>query len=140
MLKSSLIVSIFLIFLNTVQADKVYSGEQISVIMTVSGDIKGIYKFSGILGTSIKAISENPDHVCEFTGLFRKSKYRGKISVEMWPELDCTIEGQKSSYKTHRIHLALESSSQRIKLPMQAEKLKNVQLDFQELSLKSSKK
>lgn len=135
MLNKVFLFASFFIFYISAQA-KI---ERISVHMSVSGDLKGEYDFSGPLGAEIIASSDNIEPICNFSSLFRKLKYRGKNSVEAWLKLDCTFEGQKSTYKTHRIYLDLDQDRQKVKLPMLAKNLKNVQLEFQELSLKSSK-
>ncbi len=113
--------------------------ENISVKMFATGDLQEEYDFTGPMGAKLKASSKSTVPVCSFSSLFRKVQYRGKPSIEAWLALDCTFEGQKSSYKPHRIYLSLDKTSKKIKLPMLAKNLKNVQLEFQELSLKSRK-
>ena len=135
MLKNVFLFASLFIFSGWAQAKL----EHISVHMLVSGDLKGEYDFSGPLGAEITASSDISDPVCNFSSLFRKVKYRTKNSVEAWIKLDCTFEGQKSTYKIHRIYLSLDQTQQKVRLPMLAKNLKNVQLEFQELSLKSSK-
>ena len=112
--------------------------ENISVQIVASGDLQGAYEFTGPLGELISAISSD-EKMCQISSLFRKVNHRGIDSIEAWLSIICTIEGQKTSYKTHRIYLQLNPSVQRIKLPMLAKNLKNVQLEFSELYLKSSK-
>lgn len=114
--------------------------EQISVKMKTSGDFKAEYDFSGPIGSLIKATSADSNPACDFASLFRKVKYRGKPSVEAWLQLECVFEGQKNSYKTHRVFLNADPSSQKMKLPMLDKNLKNVQLEFSELTLKPAKK
>lgn len=114
--------------------------ENISVSMFASGDLEGEYDFEGAMGESITASSSVNEQPCRITSLFRRLKYRGANSVEAWLTLNCTFEGQKSTYKTHRVYLSLDKRTQKIKLPRLAKNLKNVQLEFRELTLKSIKK
>jgi hypothetical protein len=70
--------------------------------------------------------------------------FRKKYALESWLTLECTIEGQKNTYKLHRIELTLAApkqpqEDQEIRLPVLSEKLKNISLKFQELSLKKGK-
>ena len=114
--------------------------EKISVGMTVSGDLQGEYIFAGPLGNRITASSEaSAGATCEISSLFRKLQYRSKNSIEAWLTLNCMFEGQKSSYRTHRIYLSLDKPRQKVKLPMLAKNLRNIQLEFHELSLKLGK-
>ena len=133
-----------LILYSSVQAKntipKLSKSEQISVIMFATGDFTEKYEFTGPMGVEIIAGSVNPDPICNIISLFRKVKYRETKSIEAWLRLECTFEGQKSIYKAHRIYLNLEESVQKVKLPRLAKNLKNVQLEFRELSLKSNKK
>lgn len=115
--------------------------EQIFVRMLASGDFKAEYEFSGTLGSELKADvgSGGAKPMCDISSLFRKLKYRGKNTVEAWLTLECTNKGQKSIYKPHRIYLDPTISKQKVRLPMLDKNLKNVQLEFQELSLKLGK-
>lgn len=107
--------------------------------LLISGDFKGHYSFNGPVGGLIKGIPYEGTPPCEISSLFRSTKHRGKNSLEAWLTLDCTFEGQKSSYKTHRIFIPLDNTDIKIQLPMLAKNLKNVHLQFQELSLKIGK-
>lgn len=135
-------------------------GAKIAIKMLVSGDLKGEYSFEGPIGSRIQASGAvEQNSVCEFSSVFRKLKYRGENALEAWLHLNCAFEKQneiekqnnmlakqnnspemqKHTYKIHRIYLTISSLLQRpqkIKLPMLAENLKNVQLEFAELSLK----
>lgn len=137
---NNILITLLLFFFNFQASAKISAlTEHISVSMFASGDIEGEYDFKGPIGELISASSESAEPVCKISSLFRKVKYRGKNSVEAWLTLDCTFAGQKSTYKTHRVYLSLGQPRQKIKLPMLAKNLKNVQLEFRELSLKSSK-
>lgn len=114
--------------------------EQISVKATFSGDIKGQYDFSGPVGSLITATASTEDSVCEISSLFRKVKYQGQKTVQAWLILDCLFKGQKYQYKLHRIHLNLTEPIQKVRLPMLSENLKNIQIVFEDLSLKLGKK
>ena len=94
---------------------------------------------SGPLGGVILGRIKGAETPCQISSLFRKVVYRNQQSIEVWLRLDCTFEGQKSTYKTHRFYLQANQDPQKIKLPMLAKNLKNVQLEFRELSLKSRK-
>ena len=125
------------------QAKATGLSEQISTSFLVSGDLQGEYDFSGPLGQLISGATSNTlgstTAPCEISSLFRKVKFRTQNAIEVWLNFDCTFEGQKSTYKPHRIFLNPEKSSQKIKLPMLAKNLKNILLEFRGISLKSGK-
>jgi hypothetical protein len=112
----------------------------ISGRLVVSGDFVGQYSFNGPLGAILKASPSEGIPPCEISSLFRVVKQRAQQAIEAWLTLECTFEGQKSSYKPHRIFIYLDKIDQKIQLPMLAKNLKNVQIQFQELSIKSGKK
>ncbi len=112
------------------------TAQNISSRMFASGDFQGEYNFSGPLGGQIPATAAGTEATCQFSSLFRKVMYRKKNSVEAWLTLDCTFEGQKNTYKTHRIYLELKDTAQKIRLPMLDKKLKNVRLEFQYVTIK----
>jgi hypothetical protein len=105
----------------------------------MSGDLNDEFDFDGPLSAELEATPAKPDSVCTARGTFRKSLYRSRPALEFWLTLDCTIEGQKRTYKPHRIFLDPEKSEQIVRLPMLAKNLKNVRLEFQNLSLSKSK-
>lgn len=117
--------------------------EQISVKMKATGDLNGEYIFTGPLGQEILSTSNGNALICEISSLFRKLNYRDQKSIESWMSLICNFEGQKKTFRTHRFYLNIflkpGEASQKIKLPMLDKKLKNVQLEFSDLSLKLSK-
>lgn len=113
--------------------------EQISTSVFLSGDLQGEYDFSGPLGELLKGSSDSTELPCKISSLFRKVKYRGQNTIEAWLHFDCTFGGQKSTYSPHRIYLQPQKAFQKIKFPMLAKNLKNVQLEFREISLKSTK-
>ncbi len=134
---STLILCCF--FHISASAKKSTLNETISVRIQASGDLQGEYELSGPLGEVIPGRSEGAEKPCQISSLFRKVVYRNQQSIEVWLSLDCTFEGQKSTYKPHRFYLQVKQVQQKIKLPMLAKNLKNVQFEFRELSLKSSK-
>lgn len=121
------------------QTKKTSFSQVVSGRLLISGDFEGHYSFNGPLGTLIKGNPYEGTPPCEISSLFRSVKYREKKSLEAWFTLECTFEGQKSSYKTHRIFIPLDKPDTKIQLPMLAKNLKNVHLQFQELSLKLGK-
>lgn len=139
MLLKILIFLIIPTFFSTVQAKSTSLSEHISTSVFISGDLQGEYDFNGPLGELLKGTSDGSDRLCNISSLFRKVKYRGQNSIKAWLHFDCTFGGQKSTYRTHRIYLRQQESVQKIKLPMLAKNLKNVQLEFREISLKSTK-
>ncbi|MEK6627978.1 MAG: hypothetical protein AABY53_05080 [Bdellovibrionota bacterium] len=110
--------------------------QNISVRMFTSGDFVGEFNFSGPLGSKIPGNAAETDSVCQFSSLFRKVMYRNKNSVEAWLTLECTFQGQKNTYKAHRIYLELKDTAQKIRLPMLDKNLKNVRLEFQYVTIK----
>lgn len=133
----------FFVIMSSIQAKSVDNIskplESISVKLLLSGSLNGEYNFSGPMGAQIKASSDATDPICSISSLFRKVKYRGIKSLEAWLTLDCTFEGQKGTYKAHRIYLSLDKPKQTVKLPVLAKNLKNVVLEFHDISLKVSK-
>jgi hypothetical protein len=139
------IILIYLIFLFCTPILKAQNKKKaftqlVSGSLVVSGDFVGHYSFNGPLGSVIKASPSEGIPPCEISSLFRSVKQRAKQAIEAWLTLECTFEGQKSSYKTHRIFIYLDKADQKIQLPMLAKNLKNVQIQFQELSIKSGQK
>lgn len=128
-----------LCFQSQAQTKKTSFSQVVSGRLLVSGDFEGHYSFNGPLGALIKGSPYEGTPPCEVSSLFRSVKYREKKSLEAWLTLECTFEGQKSSYKTHRIFIPLDKPDTKIQLPMLAKNLKNVHLQFQELSLKLGK-
>lgn len=127
------------VLFSAVQAKTIGLSEYISTSIFISGDLQGEYDFNGPLGELLKGTSGSSEPACKISSLFRKVKYRGRNSIEAWLHFDCTFEGQKSTYSPHRIYLQQQKAVQKIKLPMLAKNLKNIQLEFREISLKSTK-
>lgn len=135
-----LLIFLFIpVFFSKIQAKTTGLSEHISTSVFLSGDLQGEYDFNGPLGEVLKGTSDSSEQACKISSLFRKVKYRGQNSIEAWLHFDCTFGGQKSTYRTHRIYLRQQFSAQKIKLPMLAKNLKNVQLEFREITLKSAK-
>ncbi|MEQ1721691.1 MAG: hypothetical protein ABL930_00855 [Pseudobdellovibrio sp.] len=132
---------LFLVYTSSVQAQnkKTAFSQLVSGRLVVSGDFVGHYSFNGPLGSTIKGSPYEGTPPCEISSLFRVVKQRAKQAIEAWLTLECTFEGQKSSYKTHRIFIFLDKVDQKIQLPMLAKNLKNVHVQFQELSIKLGK-
>ena len=118
---------------------KIAFNEAVSVHLKISGDLTAEYDLDGPLGSEIESTDNKPESVCAVRATFRKSLYRSRVSLETWLRLDCTFEGQKRTYRPHRIFLDPEKSEQDVRLPMLAKNLKNVSLEFQNLSLVKSK-
>lgn len=118
---------------------KIAFKEAVSVHLKMSGDLTAEYDLDGPLGSELEAAGSKPDSVCAVHATFRKSLYRSRVSLETWLRLDCTFEGQKRTYRPHRIFLDPEKPEQVFQLPMLAKNLKNVRLEFQNLSLLKSK-
>ncbi len=137
---AKLLIFLFIpMFSSAVQAKSTGLSEHISTSVFISGDLQGEYDFNGPLGELLKGSSDSPEPACKISSLFRKVKYRGQNAIEAWLHFECTFGGQKSNYRTHRIYLRQQVLVQKIKLPMLAKNLKNVQLEFREISLKSAK-
>ena len=124
---------------STVQAKSLGPAEQISTSVFISGDLQGEFDFNGPLGAVLKGTSDSSAPVCKISALFRKVKYRGQNSIEAWLRFDCTFAGQVNTYRPHRVYLNQQKSVQKIKLPVLAKNLKNIQLEFHEISLKLGK-
>lgn len=133
------LVQIFLTLHNVQAAEKFKLRENISVSVVVSGDVQGTYEVSGPLGLTLEATSSKPDSVCQFQFQLRKVLYRTHNALEVWPKMECTIDGHKQTYKPHRFFLELAGDSQKIKWMMLDKKLQNIVLEFKDLSLLKSK-
>ena len=138
MKKIILICLIFLAYTSALQAQnkKTAFSQLVSGRLIVSGDFVAEYSFNGPLGSNIKGSPSEGTPPCEISSLFRAVKQRSKQAIEAWLTLECMFEGQKSSYKTHRVFIYKDRVDQKIQLPMLAKNLKNVHLQFQELSIK----
>lgn len=112
--------------------------ENISVVLTLSGDISGQYDLSGPLNQVIKSESSVAGG-CEANILFRKVKSKGKTVIEAWPLFNCTRDGQKKSFKLHRSYLDPDVEVQEIKVKSLDEKTHNVSMEFRDLSLQKGK-
>ncbi len=113
--------------------------ETVQLTMTVSGDLRGEYDFSGGLGAELEGVPAEEKTPCEVTSLFRKVTYRTKPALEAWLTFLCTTDGQKSTYKPDRIFIPLTSDDLSVKLPVLSEKIKNIRLQFEAISFKISK-
>ncbi len=113
--------------------------EKLNLKLIVNGDFKAEYNFSGSPGSQIKGVNTREASPCEISSLFRIVSFKQKKSLEAWLYFECVFEGQKSNYRAHPIYLSLGPVEQIINLPVMGKNLKNVQLSFQEVSLKSSK-
>jgi hypothetical protein len=112
--------------------------ENVSVLMTLTGDLTGQYDLSGPLNQTIKAESSISGG-CEANFLFRKVKSGGKTMLETWPAFSCPRDGQKISYKLHRSYLDPSMDVQKISVTSLDKKIKNVSIEFRDLSLQKGK-
>ena len=139
MLRISILTVLLLAASYAEAKSKIAFKEAVSVHLKLSGDLTADYDLDGPLGSEIEAAGSKTDSVCAVKATFRKSLYRATVSLETWLRLDCTFEGQKRTYRPHRIFLDLAKAEQKVQLPMLAKNLKNVRLEFQNLSLVKGK-
>lgn len=114
--------------------------ESINATLRMSGDLTGIYNFSGQLNVPIIAESEASDSKCSAQVQFRKVKIKQEFSIEVWPQLICNLDGQKRIFKLHRSYLKIDLEvAQNIVVKHLDKKVQNVVLEFQDLSLQKGK-
>jgi hypothetical protein len=109
-------------------------------MLILSGDLTGQFDISGPLNQTLK--SESDDAVksnCSVLALFRKVKTKEHIALEVWPTFECTLEGQKRIFKMHRSFLDPNLEQQKVVIKYLDLKVKNVVLDFRDLSLQKGK-
>lgn len=113
--------------------------EKISTKATFKGDLQGDYTFSGSMGDLLLASSSEENSICEVSALFRKVLYQKAPSVEVWLVFKCTLKEQIRTFKLNRFYLKLGVANQNIKLPILDEKLKNIDVSFEDVSIKKGK-
>jgi hypothetical protein len=113
--------------------------ESVSIDFTLSGDLTGQYSLSGPVNTKLESESSVENSQCKITALVRKVLQKKSISVEMWPELNCTIEGQNKIFKLHRIYVVVDKENQTHVIKSIDMKLQKIEFKFQTVSLKKNK-
>lgn len=112
---------------------------QISVKMSLSGDMSNSYQFSGPLGSAIKGEPEKPDGACENSSTFNQVLYRSKKSLQIWMSLKCTIAGQSFAFKPQRFFVDLKKPDTPVILPAQSTAFKKISIQLSEIQIKDSK-
>jgi hypothetical protein len=113
--------------------------ENISVVLILAGDISGHIDISGPLNQILKSEDPASKPVCSVSALFRKVKSKEKLALEIWPAFECNIEGHKKTFKMHRSYLDPEKEQQKITVKYLDYKIKNVDMEFRDLSLQRGK-
>lgn len=113
---------------------------QISVKMSLSGDMSNSYQFSGALGSSLKGAPEKAEGACENSSTFQNVLYRKKKAVQVWMVLKCSISGQSFEFKPQRFFIFLDQPDQTIQLPALSETFKKISVQLSELQIKDSQK
>jgi hypothetical protein len=113
--------------------------ETASIEFSLSGDLKGQYSLSGPVNTELESESSTPNSQCKFSALVRKVLQKNSISIEMWPKLDCTLEGQKKIFKLHRIYVIVDKENQSHIIKSVDMKIQKIEFNFQSVSLKKNK-
>lgn len=111
---------------------------QISIKMSLSGDIANSYQFSGPLGSPLKGEPEKPESPCENTSTFNQVLYRSQKSLQIWMTLKCTISGQSFEFKPQRFFIDLQKPDAIITLPAQSEAFKKIMIQISEVQIKDS--
>lgn len=132
--------AIFFLSLGQAQAPKkkAFFVPQISIKMTLSGDMSNTYQFNGALGDFIIGEPENAEGSCENTSSFQKVLYRQKKSIQVWMRLKCTISEQSFSFKPQRFFVELDKPTSTFSLPAQSEKFQKISIQLSEIQLKDS--
>ena len=115
------------------------ANEVLSVSVEISGDIQGKYDLSGPLGKNLNSQSSSDNSKCEIQGLLRKVTRSGSVDVELWLTLICMFEGQKNTFKLHRIYLDPTKKQQIQKFTYLSKNIRQIEVKFQDLSLKMRK-
>jgi hypothetical protein len=114
--------------------------ENVSVMLILSGDLTGQFDISGPLNQTLKTEAENENkNQCMVLTLFRKVKSNDRIVLEVWPTFECNLEGQKKTFKLHRSYLDLSKEQQKLTVRYLDQKVKNVGLEFRDLSIQRGK-
>ena len=113
--------------------------ETINVNLKLIGDLAGEYSFSGPVNAVLEADSDLPNSKCKTSFLFRKVKVKEKSMVEAWPTFICSFEGQKSTFKLHRVFLSLDLETQKSTFTSIGKNIQNLVLEFHDLSLRKGK-
>lgn len=113
--------------------------ETVSIDFTLTGDLSGQYSLSGPVNTKLESESSAPNSQCKITALVRKVLQKKTISVELWPQLDCTLEGQNKSFKLHRIYVVVDKENQSHVIKSIDMKIQKIEFNFQSVSLKKNK-
>ena len=118
--------------------------ESISFTLELKGDLQGIFEFSGKWGDKLEAELEpaqlKANSCSNMSVLARKVILDSKVQIEIWPQLTCTIQGQKRQFKLHKISFKADDSIQSKKLNYLALDIQNFKLELRDLSVQKSKK
>lgn len=119
--------------------------ENVTLTLVVSGDVSGTFELSGAIGEWMEAESDPPpaagsDKICSVLMQVRKIFLNKEVALEAWPQLKCTIQGQKKLYKLHRQYLKLTDEIQKKKIQGLDLSLMSIELEFRDLSLQKSKR
>ncbi len=109
---------------------------QISVKMSLDGDINEAYQFAGPLGSRLKGAVEKPDSVCENESSFRQVLHAKQKSLEIWMRLKCTSNGQTFEYQPSRFFVNLKAPEKVIVLPVLSEKFRKISVSLSDLQIK----
>ena len=112
---------------------------KISLEIVISGDLNETYQFVGALGERLVGSPAKPDSVCEMKALFREVIYNQKRAIEIWLDLMCAMQGQKTQMKSSRFFIDLKGDSQIVELSYFTEKIKKLKLEIKDLVLKPSR-
>lgn len=113
--------------------------ETVSIDFTLTGDLAGQYSLSGPVNSVLESESSLASSQCKISALVRKVLHKNSISVEMWPKLDCLLEGQKKIFKLHRIYVIVDKENQSHVLKSIDMKIQKIEFNFQSVSLKKNK-
>ena len=113
--------------------------ETVSIDFTLSGDLVEQYSLSGPVNTELESESTAPNSKCKITALVRKVLQNKMTSIELWPKLNCTIDGQKRLFKLHRIYVVIDKENQSHVVKAIDMKLQKIEFKFQTVSLTKNK-
>ena len=136
--KLSIILSLFFGSIE-IYARNSISGETFSFELEINGDLTEKYSISGLVNGSAEFVSSEVNSKCKINIRNRKVIRAAKLQLEVWPELNCLIEGQNKIYKFHRIFVPVQEIPQRHIITSIAPNLQKIEFVFTNISISKKK-
>ncbi len=142
------------LFCISAEAKKKSFQEAISVVVNATGDLISSYEFEGVLGDRLEAEASDQGLKtleCRAAFLFRKVVLSANLNatpaiikenqvvIEVWPRLNCLVEGQSRTYNFHKHNLEMVDKKQKISFRNVDQNLKKITFEFSDLSIQKGK-